>query len=62
MQLLINQGSLTSGKCDLNRFCLFCLVPLVFLLSELLIILFSILLTLNVPDEGYSRNVSCAQH
>jgi hypothetical protein len=38
-----------------------CLGALVYLLPiRVLIIVLSILLTLNVSDEGYSRNVSCA--
>ena len=50
-----------SGIGDLCRFCLSCLGALVYLLPiRFLIIVLSILSTLSVSDEGYSRNVSCA--
>ena len=45
-------GSLLSGICDLCRFWLSCLGPLVLLLPIL-----SNLSMLSVPDEGYSSNV-----
>ena len=47
---------------DLRRISLSCLGPLMWCscFQQLLIIWFSNILTLSTPDEGYSRNVSCA--
>jgi len=50
-------GSPTSGVCDLSWFWLSCLGHVGLLTSkDLKFILASDLLTLTVPDEGYSRN------
>jgi hypothetical protein len=52
----------TSDIFDLTQFWISCLGPLVFLLPKTLNygIWFSNNLATSVPDESYSRNVSCA--
>jgi len=45
---------------DFSRFWLSCLGPLVLFFPKLQIIWLSNLSNLSVPDEGYSRNKSCA--
>ena len=51
-----------SEICDFIKFCLSCLGSLVFLLPRILDygIWLSNILAKSVPDESYSRNVSCA--
>ena len=44
----------------LSRFWLSCLGPFGFIAPKIYIILLSNLSILNVPDEGYSSNASCA--
>jgi len=60
LQFLKNVVIIIKAKPDLNRFWLFCVCRLVFLLPKLFNYLASNLLTLSVLDEGYSRNTSCA--
>ena len=59
MYVLFNHGSPRSEMCDRSRFMLSCLGSLVFLLPKHLNYLASNHLTLSIPEEGYSRNVSC---
>jgi len=49
-----------TGIGDLSPFWLSCLSPLVLLLPKLTIIWLSYLSILIIPDEGFSRNASCA--
>ena len=57
---IINKTKVSSGIGDHNRFWRSCLGPLVSLLPKLEIIWLSNLSNLGVPEEDYSRNVSCA--
>ena len=56
MYALFNRGAPRPGICD--GFRLSCLDSLVFLLPKQLCYLASNHLTLTIPNEGYSRNVS----
>ena len=56
---IINKTKVSSGIGDHNRFWRSCLGPWVSLLPKLEIIWLSNLSIFGVPEEGYSRNVSC---